>query len=68
MLATIFKVSPTDTIGGRATAPPTLTCGATATAFSALVKYPSVPSKTDSTMNVPSFGKMGMDSELVTEE
>jgi hypothetical protein len=43
-----------------------LTTFATVTAFSALVRYPFVPSKTVSTVNVPPFGIIGRYSVSVT--
>jgi hypothetical protein len=39
---------------------------ATVTAFTALAMYPLVPSKTDSTVNVPPFGIIGRYSVFVT--
>jgi len=66
--ATISTVLPTDGNAGTATADPTLTCGATTTAFVALLKYPFVPSNTDSTVKVPSFGQLGKYSVSVTAE
>ncbi len=53
-------------MGGIAAADVMLTIGPTASRFDALPTYPFVPSKTDSTVNVPSFGIIGKYSVSVT--